>query len=177
MLTFNNRIAKFLKVSYSQFVDDYCDTFNISFEDEEEIQKCKRIYDAISLPRRSTAGSAGYDFVSPVDFELHPGEIIKIPTGIKANMEDGWVLKIYPRSSVGFKYQVMIVNTVGIIDKDYFFGNNEGHIFIKIRNDGCKNFSVKAGDRFAQGIFLPFGITVDDDCTANRTGGIGSTGA
>lgn len=177
MLTFNNRISKFYKVSYTQFVDDYCDTFGISFEDEEEIQKCKRVYDAISLPRRSTVKSAGYDFVSPTSFELHPGEIIKIPTGIKVDMEEGWVLKLYPRSNVGFKYQIMIVNTVPIIDGDYIYSDNEGHIFIKIRNDGDKVYSVKAGDRFVQGIFVPFGITVDDDCTANRNGGIGSTGA
>jgi len=177
MIKFDNKISKFHKVSYTQFVDDFCDTFNLSFEDEKVMQECKRVYDAITLPKRSTANSAGYDFVSPVDFDLHPGDVIQIPTGIKSSMEEGWVLKLYPRSNVGFKYQIMIVNTVGIIDGDYIYSDNEGHIFVKIRNDGDKIYSVKAGDRFVQGIFLPFGITVDDNCTIKRNGGIGSTGA
>ena len=137
----------------------------------------EKIYEKISLPRRATARSAGYDFFSPVDFKLDPGETIKIPTGIRAQMEPDWVLKIYPRSGLGFKYRLQLNNTVGIIDSDYFNSDNEGHIFIKITNDSKegKTLCVKEGTGFAQGIFLEYGITVDDDATAVRNGGMGST--
>lgn len=102
-----------------------------------------KIYENISLPKRATAGSAGYDFFSPVDFQLGPGETIKIPTGIRAQMEPDWVLKIYPRSGLGFKYRLQLNNTVGIIDSDYFNSDNEGHIFIKITNDSKEGKTVQ----------------------------------
>ena len=166
------RIAKFYKVSREQFFEGWMDTFPGTGQTEIE-----KIYEKISLPRRATAGSAGYDFFSPVDFKLDPGETIKIPTGIRAQMEPDWVLKIYPRSSLGFKYRLQLNNTVGIIDSDYFNSDNEGHIFIKITNDSKegKTLCVKEGTGFAQGIFLEYGITVDDDATAVRNGGMGST--
>ena len=87
------------------------------------------------------------------------------------------MLKIYPRSGLGFKFRLQLNNTVGIIDSDYFYSDNEGHIFIKITNDSNegKTVQVKAGTGFAQGIFLEYGITVDDDATAVRNGGFGST--
>ena len=69
-----------------------------------------------------------------------------------------------------------MVNTVSIIDSDYFYVNNEGHIFIKLKNNRDKPFVVNAGDRIVQGIFVPYGITVDDDVKDERRGGIGSTG-
>lgn len=129
------------------------------------------------LPRRATAGSAGYDFFTPVSIHLEPGQTVKIPTGVRARMEDGWVLQIFPRSGLGFSYRLQLNNTVGIIDSDYYGSDNEGHIFIKITNDSNegKVLDLKAGDAFAQGIFLPFGITEDDDATAVRNGGLGST--
>ena len=166
------RIAKFHKVSEAKFVEGflYC------FEGKSEIE-AKEIYTTLKLPRRATAGSAGYDFFSPVDFELKPGESLKIPTGIRAEMENDWVLKLYPRSGLGFKFRLQLNNTVGIIDSDYFHSDNEGHIFIKITNDSNegKTVQVQAGTGFAQGIFLEYGITVDDDATAIRNGGFGST--
>ena len=139
--------------------------------------KIQEIYDQIRLPRRATAGSAGYDFFAPVDVQLAPGETIKIPTGIRAQMEQEWVLKVYPRSGLGFKYRLQMNNTVGIIDSDYFYSDNEGHIFMKIMNDGRegKTVELKAGEGFAQGIFLEYGVTVDDDATEKRNGGFGST--
>ena len=87
------------------------------------------------------------------------------------------MLKIYPRSGLGFKFRLQLNNTVGIIDSDYFGSDNEGHIFIKITNDSNENktLSLKAGEGFAQGIFLPFGITTDDDADGVRNGGFGST--
>ena len=156
------RIARFEKVSF--------DEFRKSIDDEN-------VYNNIKIPVRATKGSAGYDFISPVDFELEPGQTIKIPTGIRAKIDDGWVLKIYPRSGLGFKFRLQLDNTVGIIDADYYNSDNEGHIFIKVTNCSFeeKTVSVKAGSGFAQGIFLPFGITEDDDVTDERNGGFGST--
>lgn len=167
-----NKIAKFDKISYAQFLKDYQDSFpNLT---QEEILN---IYNLIKLPKRATTGSAGYDFFSPFDFELKPNETIKIPTGIKVHIEDGWVLAIFPRSGLGFKYRLQLNNTVGIIDSDYINSDNEGHIFLKITNDSNENktVSVLKGNGFAQGLFLQFGICVDDEVFEKRNGGFGST--
>ena len=166
------KIAKFSKVSYMQFREGYLDVFG---ECEEE--KLRQIYDALLLPRRATAGSAGYDFFMPVTVRLAPGETIKIPTGIRAWMEPDWVLKCYPRSGLGFKYRLQLNNTVGIIDSDYYGSDNEGHIFAKITNDSNegKTVDLPAGSGFMQGIFVEYGITVDDEVTEVRNGGFGST--
>lgn len=163
------RIAKFHKVSYEQFFESYKEDFA-----ESEI---KKMYEDIKLPARATAGSAGYDIFSPFDFSLAPSETIKIPTGIRCEIDEGWVLKIYPRSGLGFKFRLQLNNTVGIIDSDYFYSDNEGHIFIKITNDSNENktVEVKKGTGFAQGIFVEYGITVDDEAMGVRNGGFGST--
>lgn len=163
------RIAKFHKVSYEQFFESCNEDFA-----ESEI---KKMYEDIKLPARATAGSAGYDIFSPFDFSLAPSETIKIPTGIRCEIDEGWVLKIYPRSGLGFKFRLQLNNTVGIIDSDYFYSDNEGHIFIKITNDSNENktVEVKKGTGFAQGIFVEYGITVDDEATGVRNGGFGST--
>ena len=136
-----------------------------------------RFTNEIKLPARATAGSAGYDFYAPVDLTLNPGETVKIPTGIRVEMEQDWVLKCYPRSGLGFKYRLQLNNTVGIIDSDYFYSDNEGHIFAKITNDSNegKSVSIQAGTGFMQGIFVEYGITVDDDAKGVRNGGFGST--
>lgn len=168
------KMAKFYKVSWERFLEDYIDTFNEHVENK--LNEIKDIYDNIVIPTRGTKGSAGYDISSPVSFTLEPNETYKFPTGIKCNIDDGWVLMLYPRSSVGFKYQVGMVNTIPVIDSDYFFSNNEGHIFIKIKNNGDKPFVVNTGDRIVQGVFLPYGITIDDNSEIERNGGIGSTG-
>lgn len=166
------KIAKFHKVSYEQFLEGWKDTFPETTE-----EKVKEIYEQIRLPKRATAGSAGYDFFSPVDFTVAPGQGIKIPTGIRVEMEPEWVLKCYPRSGLGFKYRLQLNNTVGIIDSDYFYSDNEGHIFAKLTNDSRENktLELKVGEGFMQGIFVEYGITVDDDATAIRNGGFGST--
>ena len=166
------RIAKFHKVSYEQFEGDWKDTFG-----PIETEEIKRIYEGIRLPARATAGSAGYDFYTPVAVTIRPGEIVKIPTGIRAEMNEGWVLAVFPRSSLGFKYRLQLNNTVGIIDSDYFYSDNEGHMFIKITNDSNedKTLELPRGAGFVQGIFLPFGITVDDETKGLRNGGFGST--
>lgn len=166
------RIAKFHKVSYEQFKNGYEDVFGSVGEDE-----IRKVYDEINLPKRATKGSAGYDFYAPVSITLKPGETIKVPTGIRAEMEWDWVLKIYPRSGLGFKYRLQLNNTVGIIDSDYFYSDNEGHIFVKITNDTNEGRTVEipCGTGFAQGIFIEYGVTVDDEVTEERNGGFGST--
>lgn len=166
------RIAKFYKVSYEQFKKGYADI--CPQEKEENIRK---VYDAIKLPKRATKGSAGYDFYAPTNITIEPGKTIKIATGIRVEMEGNWVLKCYPRSGLGFKYRLQMNNTVGIIDSDYFYSDNEGHIFAKLTNDTNegKTVSIPAGNGFMQGIFVEYGITVDDDADGVRNGGFGST--
>lgn len=167
------RVAKFEKVSWEQFLEDWRDTFG----NEQEQARIQGIYDRIRLPRRATAGSAGYDFFLTLPIVLRPGESIKVPTGIRSRMDVNWVLQIYPRSGLGFKYRLQMNNTVGIIDSDYFYSDNEGHIFIKILNDSReeKTLELAEGMAFAQGIFMEYGITEDDDVTESRNGGFGST--
>ncbi len=166
------RIAKFHKISEARFLVDWKDTFPDA--KPEEIQA---IYEKIRLPKRATAGSAGYDFFAPAEFTMEPGDIIKIPTGIRVEMDESWVLKCYPRSGLGFKYRLQLNNTVGIIDSDYFYSENEGHIFVKLTNDtkDGRTLTIPADTGFMQGIFVEYGITVDDDVTAVRNGGFGST--
>ena len=163
--------AKFSKVSYKQFEGAMLDDFNYS---KEEIRE---MYEALKLPKRATKGSAGYDFYTPVDICLKPQETIKIPTGIRCEMNSSWVLMIFPRSGLGFKYRLQLNNTVGIIDSDYFYSDNEGHIFIKMTNDSNEDkvVEVKAGQGFAQGIFMQYGLVEDDDVQQERNGGFGST--
>lgn len=167
------RIAKFEKVSFEQFKSDWADTFANAYSEEET----EKIYNALTLPKRATKGSAGYDFFAPVDITIEPSKTVKIPTGVRVSIDNGWVLKCYPRSGLGFKYRLQLNNTVGIIDSDYYFSDNEGHIFAKITNDTNENKTVEiqAGSGFMQGIFVEYGITVDDDVQTQRNGGFGST--
>ena len=130
----------------------------------------------IPLPRRATAGSAGYDFVSPVTVTLAPGGTALIPTGIRAEMDRGWVLMLFPRSSLGFKTGIRLGNTVGIIDSDYAFADNEGHIMVKLRNPSGEAVTIRQGERFCQGVFLPYGLAEEEEEPGERHGGFGSTG-
>lgn len=159
------RIAKFEIVSENQFLQSY--------EKEEALT----VYSSLKLPKRATKGSAGYDFYMPFDLTLEPGKTAKIPTGIRVWMEPNYVLKLYPRSGLGFKYRLQLNNTVGIIDSDYYYSDNEGHIFAKITNDTNegKIVTLKKGEGFMQGIFVEYGITLDDDVEEIRNGGFGST--
>ena len=161
-----HRIAQFFTVSRGQLESDWGNAF-----------PGREVPQQIILPRRATAGSAGYDFFSPIGFELQPGQTILLPTGVRARMDEGWVLMLYPRSGLGFKYRLQLNNTVGVIDSDYFGAKNEGHIMLKLTNDSNegKTLTIRAGEAVAQGVFMPFGITVDDDASAVREGGFGST--
>jgi dUTP pyrophosphatase len=164
---------KFEKVSLSQYAKDILDVKEVPETIESWIGDR---YSNIKIPVRSTQKSAGYDFFAPNGFVLDPGQTIKIATGIKAQMADDNFLALFPRSGLGFKYRVRLDNTVGIVDADYYNNpGNEGHIFIKITNEGDKELMVKEGEAFAQGIFLPFLLTDDDSSDGVREGGIGST--
>ncbi len=167
------KVAKFEKVSSEQFEKDYLNSFP-----ELTLKNIDLIYHRIRIPSRATVGSAGYDFFAPFDIELAPGESIKVPTGIRAHIAEGWVLALFPRSGLGFKYRLQLNNTVGIVDSDYYGSSNEGHIYIKLMNDSNENrrIVIKEGEAFAQGIFFPYGITEDDDVVTLRDGGFGSTG-
>ena len=167
------RIAKFEKVSLKQFVSDWISTFP-----QQTIEQAVLVYESIRLPQRATRGSAGYDFFAPIGFELPAGSGIKVPTGVRVHIEEGWVLTLYPRSGLGFKYRFQLDNSVGVIDSDYVRSDNEGHIFVKLTNASLDNrvLSIRAGDKFVQGIFLPFGITYTDNAVWERNGGFGSTG-
>ena len=151
----------FEKVSRGQYIADGGD---------------ENAYDSIKLPVRATAGSAGYDFFAPVTLSVPAGGTVKIPTGIRCRMDNDRFLAIFPRSGLGFKYRLALDNTVGIIDADYYGADNEGHIMIKMTNNGGRDLTVEAGKGFAQGIFLNYCLTDDDNASTSRTGGFGSTG-
>ncbi len=163
------QVAKFEKISFKQFA--------AAFGDRLQPEQIRRIYEDIKLPQRATTGSAGYDFYLPQGVTILPGEQILIPTGIRVRIEEGWFLSLFPRSGLGFKFRLQLNNTVGIIDSDYYNSDNEGHIFAKLTNASVegKTIELAAGDGFMQGIFQPYGITVDDRTEARRNGGFGST--
>ena len=159
------RIARFEKVSDAQMTADSAHLPGESLP--------------VELPVRATAGSAGYDIKTPWAIRLEPGESIRIPTGLRCRIAPGWVLLIMPKSGLGFKYRLQLDYTVGVIDEDYYGADNEGHIQIQITNDSRegKVLDIPAGKAFAQGLFVPYGITEDDEAEAKRTGGFGSTNA
>ena len=158
------RIAKFGHVSDQQYRQDMG-----TRRDYTPVAK-------IPMPKRSTRGSAGYDFVSPVETLIPAGGKAVIPTGIRCEMESGWVLMLFPRSGLGFRHQIRLSNTVGVIDSDYAFAENEGHIQVSLRNPTNTDLIISRGERFCQGIFLPYGLAEEEDSFTERTGGLGSTG-
>lgn len=162
---------KFEKVTFTQFAKDLREVGDYSGE-----EVCS-IYDSVKLPKRSTSGSAGYDFSTPIDFSIPAGGSVKIPSCIRSvGMPENVVLKIYVRSSVGIKRKVVISNGTGIIDSDYSDAKNEGHIWLAFTNNSDKEQKFEKGDCVAQGIFINYLTTEDDDSNGKRVGGIGSTG-
>ncbi len=198
------RIARFEKVSRKQWTEDFLKQFGgqaaadrykehclsdsvrkgglkAAAENDEYVrllQMADEIYDAVKIPSRATRGSAGYDICTPVDIVLKPGESMKIPTGIRTAMREDYCLFIMPRSGLGSKYRFQLNNTVGVIDSDYYYSDNEGHIFVPMINDSRedKTIELKAGSAFVQAVFCRFGITEEDDAKGERNGGFGSTG-
>ena len=156
-------MRKFELISKKQFDIDFKNT-NANYND-------------LLLPKRNTKFSAGYDFYLPFDIELKPNEMLIIPTGIKVEMNEDEFLGIYIRSSLGFKYNIRMCNQVGIIDFDYYNNtNNEGHIFVNLKNEGENTVYLKKNDRYVQGIFQKY-YTVDNEekIENKRVRGLGST--
>lgn len=142
-------MRKFEKISFEQF--------------KKDIKDDKELYESYSIPKRETKYAAGYDFFAIYDYTVKPGEIAMIPTGIKVAMELDDVLILCDRSSMGFKYNIRFVNQIGVVDADYY-GNsqNEGHMWIKIQNEGNIDYVVKKGDKMCQGMFFKYLLTEDD---------------
>lgn len=129
------------------------------------------------LPQRETAHAAGYDLKVAEKTDIAPNEIVLVPTGVKAYMQDGEVLYLYDRSSNPRKKGLVLINSVGVIDGDYYNNEgNEGHIFAQMQNISDETVHLEKGDRIVQGVFTPF-LVADGDCADGiRTGGFGSTG-
>ena len=157
-------VARFEHVSPRQYARDM------------QLPGAMRVED-IPLPRRATRGSAGYDFTCPAEVTLAPGAQAIVPTGIRVRIEPGWVLLNVPRSSLGRRHGIRLANTVGVIDSDYYGADNEGHILVMLVNGGDHEVTLHPGERFYQGIFVPFGLAEEEAVTEGRTGGFGSTGA
>ena len=177
------RVARFERVSFAQFEKDLLKQFP-----DMAGEAVRAAYEGIRLPRRATVGSSGYDLRTPIGFSLRPGEDIVIPTGLRAWIAPGWWLMLMPRSGLGFRLYTRLANTVGNIDSDYYTADNEGHIMVKLRLElpvapvaptataAPDSHGFPAGTAVCQGVFVPYGVTVDDDASDQRTGGFGSTG-
>ena len=172
MITDN--IAMFQKVSFEEYKKARTKMFIVN----EEVSEAEMFeeWKNIKIPQRATIGSAGYDFAIPMEVTVFdgPDDAVLIPTGIRAKIAEGWVLMLFPRSGLGTKYGFGLDNTVGIIDSDYFNADNEGHIMAKVHVN--KGLTLKPGERFMQGVFVPFGIASNGNTTSLRHGGLGSTG-
>ena len=154
-------MRKFEKISFEQFKKDVYDD--------------RDLYDSYELPRRGSKNSCGYDFFALEDMVLQPGEIKKIPTGYKAKFNEDEMLMLVVRSSMGFKYNVRMCNQVGIIDSDYYNNSdNEGHMWVSLQNEGNKDYEIKKGTAYCQGIFVKY-LTCGDEVESSRVSGIGST--
>lgn len=168
----NNNIAYFEKVSFDEYKKARMSMFKTETEHTEDEMFMEWL--SIKLPERATTGSAGYDFYIPMNCEVSADKAILIPTGIRAKIDKGWVLMLFPRSGLGTKFGMGLDNTVGIIDSDYYYADNEGHIMAKVHAN--KQLKMDAGIRFVQGVFVPFGTADKEEVTTERHGGLGSTG-
>lgn len=160
---------KFEKISKEQFNKDF------GYPDSSVLGQS--VYNHILLPKRATTGSAGYDFFAPYDIEILPRQTALIPTGIRVILDDDKFLAIYPRSGLGFKYKMQLWNGTGIVDRDYYYSDNEGHIWCKFYNDSPdgKTIKIKAGEAMCQGVIQQFFKTEDDNTEGVRNGGFGSS--
>ena len=129
----------------------------------------------ISLPKRKTAASAGYDIESAEEIILEPGKVTLVPTGLKAYMQADEYLGLHVRSGFSIKNVISCINSQGIIDADYYNALNEGHIIVALVNRGDKEVSISKSDRFVQGIFYQFFTAKEEEVTNVRVGGFGSS--
>lgn len=166
------KVAKFEKVSFEQFKKDWIDTFENTYTEEEMME----IYNNIKLPTRKTRYSAGHDICIPFDALIKSGDTLKIPTGIRCKIDKEYVMLIFPRSSLGIKKNMYITNTIPVIDSDYYEADNEGHIFLCVKNGGNSILKLNNNDAIVQAVFLQYGTADDNDVKCKRNGGIGSTG-
>lgn len=139
------------------------------------IEKFKHL--GVSLPQRQTNKSAGYDLAICEEAVINPGEIVLVKTGLKVQMASDEVLLVFPRSSLGIKRGLTMANNVGVIDADYYNNpNNEGHIMVPLLNFGKESVTLEKGERVAQGIFIKYFKTDDDQSVdVERSGGFGSS--
>lgn len=166
-------VARFEKVSFQKYKQACEDTCPAGMRLSEEA--LREEWENIKLPSRATAGSAGYDFCVPFNMLFEQGKPRVVPTGIRCAIEPGWALFLFPKSGLGFKYETHLANTIGVVDSDYYGSDNEGHIMVKMK--AGTQFSLQSGQKFVQGIFLPYGVAEDDHADGMRNGGFGSTGA
>lgn len=144
---------------------------------DSEMEKMDFTKDDVTLPRRSTKHSAGYDFYAPYDFTINPHDKVVVKTGVKCKLDNDKVLLLNIRSSLGIKRDIMMSNTIGVIDADYY-GNidNDGHIMIGLRNLSDDVIKFYKGNKICQGLIMSYFVTDDDDVNSVRVGGVGSTG-
>ena len=160
------RLRGFEQISQKQWDNDFNNILEMHQVDYKKHQ----------LPKRGSKTSAGYDFFSPINEIIPAHETAKIPTGVKVFMQQDEVLMIYPRSSMGFKTNIRLSNTTGVIDSDYYNNpDNEGEIFFQIINLSPFPVYLQKGDRIGQGIIHKYIITEDDAAVGKRIGGTGST--
>ena len=161
-----NIVGKFCPVTYEMFKSAVT-----TYYSRDDVYLQNRYSQIIKhLPKRATSQSAGYDICSPIDVTVDPniGSTV-VPLGIRSSFKAGWVLLIVPRSGLGFKYGLSLDDTIAVIDSDY-----EGQIMLKLH--ASRHLEIKAGDKIAQGIFMPFGLVEGDEINERGTGGFGSTG-
>lgn len=137
----------------------------ISFEQfKKDVKDDRNLYESYSLPKRDSKRTAGYDIYLLEDLEIKPGEIKKLPTGLKSYFDDDEVLLLVVRSSMGFKYNIRLCNQVGVIDADYYNNqDNEGHMWIKIQNESDEVHKFSRGEAIVQGIFVKYLATDSDE--------------
>ena len=167
-------VIQFEKVPFEQFYTD-CVKLGWVGEGDSSKELLSLHYDDIILPKRATEGSAGYDFFLPLPFCMDSKTRVTVPTGIRVHLDSGMFLMLAPRSGLGAKYGMKLRNTIGIVDEDYYNANNYGHILARISSDF--SFHMEKGDRFMQGVIIPFCLTDDDQSDQHRIGGFGSTGS
>lgn len=129
------------------------------------------------IPHRATHHAAGYDLKASKDIYIKPEQIALVPTGIKAYMLDDEVLYLYDRSSSAKKLGVVLINSVGVIDSDYYNNDsNEGQIYVQFKNISTSTVHIERGMRIAQAVFQKY-LLADNvsEETKNRSGGFGST--
>lgn len=166
----------FERVTFSKFSDDIRKYCGDSIRSEDLFD----MWNEIPIPKRKTQFSCGYDVATPIPISVPAHSRVIVPTGIKAVFSEDemktWCLKLYARSSVGIKDNVVVTNGTGLIDSDFQFSDNDGDMLLALTNMSDVLRQYKPGDRICQAVFEIYGVTSDDDASGTRTGGVGSTG-